>query len=68
MGYYDGIGGISVRGSAFDLATVTETPSVLIIDGKGKSVSIVAEIKGFLEYRENSGVRGVIPVSYTHLK
>lgn len=73
MGYYDGIGGISARGSAFDLATVTETPSVLIIDGKGKSVSIVAEIKGFLEYRENSGVRGVIlnrvsPSMYGDLK
>lgn len=73
MGYYDGLGGISAKASAFDLATVTQTPSVLIVDGKGKSVSIVAEIKGFLEYRENSGIRGVIlnkvsPSMYGELK
>lgn len=60
MGFYDGLGGISVRASAYDLARVTDTPVVLIVNCKGMSVSVLAQIKGFLEYRPDSRIRGVI--------
>ena len=60
MGYYDGIGAITSDAGAYDLSTKTETPSILVIDCKGKSVSILAEIKGFVEYKENSNIKGVI--------
>lgn len=64
MGYYDGLGGISVQASAYDVADATDTPAVLIIDCKGASVSIIPYIQGFLKYRENeaknSHIAGVI--------
>lgn len=60
MGYYDGLAGISTAASSYELARTTKTPAVLLIDCKGKSVSILPEIKGFLEFRKDSGVCGVI--------
>lgn len=60
MGYYDGLGGISTEASAYDLARVTKTPAVLIVNTKGMSLSVLAQIKGFLEYREDSQIQGVI--------
>lgn len=60
MGYYDGLGGTSVAAGSYDLARATGTPAVLIVDGRGKSYSLVAEIKGFLELMPDSMIRGVI--------
>lgn len=60
MGYYDGVAGTTTHASTFNLADVTETPAILIVDGKGKSLSLLAEIKGFLEYEKNSHIKGVI--------
>jgi len=60
MGYYDGLGGVSVQGSAWHVASVTDTPVVLIVNCKGMSLSVLAFIKGFLEYRKDSRIRAVI--------
>lgn len=60
MGYYDGAGGITSKASAYEVASMTKTPAVLIVNCKGMSVSIVPYIKGFLEYKENSQIKGVI--------
>lgn len=60
MGYYDGIGGTTTHASAFDLAEKTETPAVLIVNCKGMSVSVLAYIKGFLEFRRDSHIGGVL--------
>lgn len=60
MGYYDGLGGVSTKASAYDVAKTTDTPVILCVDGKGSSVSLVALIKGFLGYREDSHIQGVI--------
>ena len=49
MGYYDGLAGISAEASAWELADVTDTPAVLLVNCRGMSVSIVPMIKGFLE-------------------
>ena len=73
MGYYDGLAGISVKGSAYDVADITNTPAVLLVNCKGMSVSIVPFIKGFLEYKENSHLKGVIlnrisPMLYPRVK
>lgn len=73
MGYYDGVGGTTTRASAYDLASTTGTPVILIVNSKGMSVSLAAYIKGFLEYRENSGIKGVIfnqmsPMLYPRMK
>ena len=73
MGYYDGLGGISTKASASDLADVTDTPVVLIVNTKGMSLSVAAYIKGFLEYEAHPHIKGVIfnqmsPMMYPRMK
>lgn len=60
MGYYDGIAGTTTHASAYEIAKLTDTPVVLIIDGKKSSLSLAALVKGFLEYKKDSHIRGVI--------
>lgn len=60
MGYYDGLAGQSDKASTYEVAKVTDTPVILIIDGKGASVSLAAVIKGLMEYRKDSRICGVI--------
>lgn len=60
MGYYDGLAGISAKASAYDVAKITKTPAVLIVNAKGMSLSGAAFIKGFVGYQEDSQIRGVI--------
>ena len=60
MGYYDGLGGTTTGASTYELACHTGTPAILIVNCKGMSVSIVPFIKGFLEYKKDSRISGVI--------
>lgn len=59
MGFYDGIAQ-SHEASSYDLARVTETPVVLVVDGRGKALSMAAEVLGFLRFRTPSQIAGVI--------
>lgn len=59
MGYYDGIAQ-SDAASAYDVARATETPVVLVVDGRGRALSVCAEVRGFMDFRTPSQVRGVI--------
>lgn len=59
MGFYDGAG-FTTRGSAYEIAAITQTPVILIVNGKGMGNSVCAVVKGFLSHRENHGIRGVI--------
>lgn len=73
MGYYDGLGGIDTKASTYDVAKVTKTPVIFIINTKGMSVSVIPYLKGFLEYKKDSGICGVIlnqisPMLYPQLK
>lgn len=72
MGYYDGIA-LTDEASAFHLASATQTPVILVCDGRGVSLSICAEITGFMNYRSNSGIAGIVlnrvsPMFYPRLK
>ncbi len=60
MGYYDGLGLTSTRASAYELARITQTPVILIVNAKGASLSIMAQIKGFLTFAPHSMICGVI--------
>lgn len=60
MGYYDGLGGVSTKASTYDIARIIESPTILIVNAKGMSLSLVATIKGFLEYQQDSKIYGVI--------
>lgn len=60
MGYYDGLSGASDKASAYEVADITDTPVILIVNCKGAGLSLAAQIKGFSEFRENSNIEGVI--------
>ena len=60
MGYYDGLGGISVKGSSYELSVQTKTPVILVINGRGMSLSMVALIRGFMVMYPDQMIRGVI--------
>ena len=60
MGYYDGLGGQSDAASTYEVAKVTETPVVLVVDGKGASVSLAAMVRGIVEYRRDSHIQGIL--------
>lgn len=73
MGYYDGVGGTTSRASAYDLAKTTDTPVILIVNSRGMSVSLASYVKGFLEYKKDSHICGVIfnqmsPMLYPRMK
>lgn len=72
MGYYDGVGS-STGASAYELAGVLKIPAVLVVNAKGMSLSAAAMVKGFLEFREDSHIKGVIlnqlsPMLYDRMK
>ena len=50
MGYFDGLGGISVKASSWEISQILELPVILVVDAKGASLSLAAQVKGFLEY------------------
>lgn len=60
MGLYDGVGGVTDRASAWHVADVLGLPVILAVRPKGSSLTLAAQIKGLLDFRENSGVRGIL--------
>lgn len=60
MGYYDGLGAATDRASSYAVARALDAPVVLIMDSRGQSLSALATLTGFLRFREDSRIRGVI--------
>ena len=60
MGCYDGLGITSPQASSYDLARVTRTPVLLVVNTRGMSLSIAALLKGFLTYRKDHNIRGIL--------
>ncbi len=59
MGFYDGLG-TSSDCSAYTVANITNTPVLLVVNPKGMGCSVGALCSGFLKYRENNHISGVI--------
>lgn len=72
MGFYDGLGMGDIEYSSNDLSNRTDTPVVLVVNAKGMATSVLALIKGFLEFTDNliKGVllNGVSPMMYPRYK
>ena len=73
MGYYDGLGGIRTEGSTYDVARTLDLPAILIVNCRGASLSVLATVRGFLEYQKDSHICGVIlnqisPMIYGQLR
>ncbi|MDD3360689.1 MAG: cobyrinate a,c-diamide synthase [Hespellia sp.] len=60
MGYYDGMMLGSDEASSYDVATALETPVILVVPCKGMALSSLAVIKGMLEFRETSQIKGLL--------
>ena len=58
MGYYDGIY-TTTKASCAEMSVLTDTPTILVMSGKGKGASLAAEIKGFLDFAPNR-IAGII--------
>lgn len=59
MGYYDGAG-FTDQGSAYEIAAMTGTPTLLVVNCRGISTSIGALLRGFTAFRTDSHIRGVL--------
>lgn len=59
MGFFDGMG-TTLKGSAYDLARLTKTPVILVVNAKGAALSIAAMIEGFKNFRKDVNVAGAV--------
>lgn len=60
MGFYDGLGGISDQASTWNVAKAIQAPVIFVADASRSSLSVLAMIRGFMEFRKDSMIRGVI--------
>lgn len=60
MGYYDGVSGGETWCSSYHLAKVTQSSVVLLVNCRGMSISVAAQIKGYLTFRDDHQIEGVI--------
>ena len=72
MGFYDGIGG-TARASAYEIASQTTTPVILVVRSKGQSATLAAQLLGMMKFREKNCLAGIIFTEcteelYAHLK
>lgn len=59
MGIYDGAGFKDDTGSANHIARLTSTPEILVLNVRGKGLSLAAEASGYLNFTENN-IKGLI--------
>ena len=59
MGIYDGMGFEDDSFSANHISLLTHTPEILVVNVRGKSLSLAAQLYGFINFRKNN-IKGVI--------
>lgn len=59
-GMYDGFGSGDLFGSDAELAALTKTPLILVVDVEGFSHSVAALIKGYSEFDTKGVLRGIL--------
>ena len=60
MGYYDGMSMDSDTASSYDVSRALELPVILVVPCRGASLSLAALVKGMVEYRADSRIRGIL--------
>jgi cobyrinic acid a,c-diamide synthase len=60
MGYYDGMHSRDFACSTWRMAADTRTPSLLVVDASGGAASAAATALGFLRFRRDSRLAGVL--------
>ena len=59
MGYYDGLNG-GTEASAWELASVLQIPTVLVLCPKGNGITLAAEVRGLQHFRQESRIKGLL--------
>lgn len=57
MGYYDGM---DKGASAYDVSSILDIPSLLILDVSGSYITIAAVLKGMREFTQNNTIKAVV--------
>lgn len=60
MGYYDGMGLDTDRGSSYEVASVLGIPVILVVPCRGAALSLAASVRGMLEFRKENNIRGIL--------
>lgn len=60
MGLYDGIDNSLDNGSSAHIARILNLPVILVVDAKGKSTSIAAQVMGYQNFDKRVNIIGVI--------
>lgn len=60
MGMFDGKDPLSNKGSSAEIAIITDTPALLVIDGSGMARSAAAVVKGFQTLSDDVKLAGVV--------
>lgn len=60
MGFYDGLGGVTSRASAWHLADVLQLPVLLVLRPKGASLTLAATVRGLQSFRPDSHLSGIL--------
>ena len=60
MGLYDGLTPDSVAGSGYEIAKITATPVILVVNASGAGRTVISLIKGVLADDEAGLIRGII--------
>ena len=60
MGLYDGSGDHLESGSTAHVSGIIKSPVIIVVNGEGMAMSIVALIRGFIYFNQSVDIKGVI--------
>ena len=60
MGFYDGLGGVNDTASAWHLADTLGLPVLLVVQPRGASLTLAAQINGLKQFRTPSHLAGIL--------
>lgn len=60
MGFYDGLSPTATKSSTYEIAQLSNSPVILLVNARGASLSILAAIHGFLSFYPENHISGVI--------
>ncbi len=60
MGIYDGIGGTGKTGSCYEVARMTKTPILLVMDVRGMGATMISVLKGILADDAAGLIKGIV--------
>ena len=60
MGVYDGLGGLELKASSYDVALATRTPILLVVNAKGTGRTLIPQLCGILKADPEHLIKGIL--------